>query len=264
MLMKHLKYMLLVCGLIFGLIPAVAVATGGSGGSGDNGSGGNDNGGGQATPQGKAYGYYCRNESRQHSSSQGGQQEQGGTDFSRCVRALAQADRDGSTSGREACNDLSKRHVKGERGTAFSRCVRDVAQMRRDERQQGDGNDNTGGGQGNSGGDDNNSGGADNGGEGGNGGPQYTPAPQGKAYGYYCRDESKQQSSDESGQGGSDFSRCVRALAQAGKDDSTNGREACNDLSKRHVEGEQGTAFSRCVRDVAQMRQDEQQGGQQD
>lgn len=81
----------------------------------------------KATPQGNAYGYHCRGQSKKHVKGEKG------TAFSRCVKALAQADKNESLHPKKACKALSKKHVKGEKGTAFSRCVRAVNEMRREE-----------------------------------------------------------------------------------------------------------------------------------
>jgi hypothetical protein len=78
-------------------------------------------------PHGKAHGYWCRGESKKHLKGQKG------TAFSRCVNAMARADRNDNLPPGQACKGLSKKHVKGEKGTAFSRCVRDVAKMRRQQ-----------------------------------------------------------------------------------------------------------------------------------
>ena len=94
-------------------------------------------------------------------------------------------------------------------------------------------------------------------------GPNYQPehppkgpksAPKGKAYGYYCRGKSKRH---VKGEKGTEFSRCVKALAQAGKNPGLHPKKACKGLSKKHVKGgEKGTEFSRCVKTVNQMRRD--------
>jgi hypothetical protein len=81
-------------------------------------------------PHGKAYGKHCRGQSKKHVKGEKG------TAFSRCVKAMAQADHDATLTARKACKALSKKHVKGQRGTPFSRCVKGVAQMRREERRQ--------------------------------------------------------------------------------------------------------------------------------
>jgi hypothetical protein len=75
----------------------------------------------------KAYGVYCKGESRQHVK---GEQ---GTAFSRCVTALAKAAHNERLTARQACKGLSKKHVKGEKGTPFSRCVVAAAQLRKDQ-----------------------------------------------------------------------------------------------------------------------------------
>lgn len=74
----------------------------------------------------KAYGKRCQGQSKKH--VQGEQ----GTAFSRCVKAMARADRDPNLTARKACKALSKKHVKGQQGTPFSRCVKGVAQMRKE------------------------------------------------------------------------------------------------------------------------------------
>lgn len=97
-------------------------------------------------------------------------------------------------------------------------------------------------------------------------GPKYDPAPpetpgpgaslpeKAKAYGVYCKSESRKH---VKGEKGTAFSRCVTAMAKAAKDDRVSARQACKGLSKKHVKGEKGTAFSRCVKAAAQMRKAE-------
>ncbi|HYQ78212.1 MAG TPA: hypothetical protein VEP91_03780 [Solirubrobacterales bacterium] len=81
----------------------------------------------KTAPQGKAYGYYCRGQSKKHVKGEKG------TAFSRCVKAMAQADKNEDVSAKKACKTLSKKHVKGVKGTPFSKCVKGVNQMRREE-----------------------------------------------------------------------------------------------------------------------------------
>jgi len=81
-------------------------------------------------PHAKAYGKRCQGQSKKHVKGQKG------TAFSRCVKALAQADGDPALSSKKACKALSKKHVKGKQGTPFSRCVKAVNEMRREEREQ--------------------------------------------------------------------------------------------------------------------------------
>jgi hypothetical protein len=86
-------------------------------------------------------------------------------------------------------------------------------------------------------------------------GPTYTPGgPNGKAYGYYCRGESKKH---VKGVKGTAFSNCVKAMAQADKNDSMTARKACKSLSKKHVKGVKGTPFSTCIKGVNQMRREQ-------
>ncbi len=74
----------------------------------------------------KAYGKYCQGQSKKQVKGEKG------TAFSRCVTAMAKADRNEKLAARKACRALSKKHVKGQKGTPFSRCVVGVAQMRKD------------------------------------------------------------------------------------------------------------------------------------
>jgi hypothetical protein len=81
----------------------------------------------KAEPPGKAYGYHCRGQSKKHVKGEKG------TAFSRCVKALARADKNPDLTGKKACKALSKKHVKGQKGTPFSQCVKGVAQLRKEE-----------------------------------------------------------------------------------------------------------------------------------
>ena len=78
-------------------------------------------------PKGKAYGYYCKGQSKKHVKGEKG------TAFSRCVKALARADKNPNLHAKKACKGLSKKHVKGEKGTPFSQCVKGVNQLRKEE-----------------------------------------------------------------------------------------------------------------------------------
>jgi hypothetical protein len=104
-------------------------------------------------------------------------------------------------------------------------------------------------------------------------GPKYTPGnpnpgdptpgpkaglpAQAKAYGRYCKGESKKH---VRGEKGTAFSRCVKAMAKAANEEKTNPSRACKGLSKKHVKGEKGTEFSRCVKAAAKMRGDMNDG----
>jgi hypothetical protein len=86
--------------------------------------------------------------------------------------------------------------------------------------------------------------------------PEDLPGPaaglpaQAKAYGRYCKGQSKKH---VEGQKGTPFSQCVRAMAKLAKGDADSPREACKDLSRKHVAGEKGTPFSRCVKGAKQL-----------
>lgn len=80
------------------------------------------------------------------------------------------------------------------------------------------------------------------------------PAPQGKAYGYYCRNESKQR---VPGEKGTPFSQCVTAMAKLKSGKAGTPAAACASLSKKHSAGQAGTPFSRCVSDGAKLQKDQ-------
>jgi len=105
----------------------------------------------------------------------------------------------------------------------------------------------------------------------GNGnGPEYNPAPEkpetpgqgaslpekAKAYGVYCKDQSRKH---VAGQKGTPFSQCVNAMAKAANNEKLAPGKACKGMSKEHVKGQKGTAFSRCVNGVAKLRKNQQQ-----
>lgn len=85
-------------------------------------------------------------------------------------------------------------------------------------------------------------------------GPGATLPAKAKAYGSYCKAESKQH---VEGVHGTPFSACVTAMAKLTNDQASNPRTACKDLSKKHVVGEKGTPFSQCVSAGAKLQTDE-------
>lgn len=100
----------------------------------------------------------------------------------------------------------------------------------------------------------------------GNGnGPEYTPAPEkpknpgpnasqpekAKAYGVYCKGQSKKH---VKGEKGTPFSQCVTAMAKAANDAKLPPGKACKEMSRKHVKGQKGTPFSQCVNGVAKLR----------
>ena len=74
-------------------------------------------------PQGKAYGFYCQNESKKHVAGQKG------TPFSQCVTAMAKLGHGNGKSPAKACASMSKKHVAGQKGTPFSQCVSAAAEL---------------------------------------------------------------------------------------------------------------------------------------
>ena len=79
----------------------------------------------------KAYGRYCKGESKKHVKGQKG------TPFSRCVTAMAKLAKGKTASPRKACKSESRKHVKGQKGTPFSLCVKGGAKLlRRKHRQE--------------------------------------------------------------------------------------------------------------------------------
>ncbi len=99
------------------LVAPAAIATPPAGTGGPGASSAAETAPGSGAPRGKAYGWYCRAESRKHVKGEKG------TPFSRCVTAMAHLATGKADTPREACAGLSRKHVKGEKGTPFSRCV---------------------------------------------------------------------------------------------------------------------------------------------
>jgi hypothetical protein len=84
----------------------------------------------EAPPTTKAFGYYCKGESKQHVPGTPG------TPFSACVTAHAKAAAHKNMSPGKACKGTIGRHiVKGEKGTPHSRCVATILQQRKEERE---------------------------------------------------------------------------------------------------------------------------------
>lgn len=81
-------------------------------------------------------------------------------------------------------------------------------------------------------------------------GPKADFPAKAKAYGRYCKGESKKH---EEGEKGTPFSQCVTAMAKLGNGKTSSPRKACKGLSKKHEEGEKGTPFSRCVSEGAKL-----------
>ena len=108
-----------IAALAFAVAPPLASAAGNHPGHGHHGATGptGPTGPSGPAPRGKAYGWYCRNESKQHVPGQKG------TPFSQCVTAMAKLRTGKTSSPRTACAALSKKHSPGQSRTPFSRCV---------------------------------------------------------------------------------------------------------------------------------------------
>lgn len=85
-------------------------------------------------------------------------------------------------------------------------------------------------------------------------GPSATLPAKAKAYGRYCKTETK---THVEGQKGTNFSKCVTAMAKLANSSKTNPTTACKTESKKHVEGQKGTPFSKCVSGGAKLLKDQ-------
>jgi hypothetical protein len=84
-------------------------------------------------------------------------------------------------------------------------------------------------------------------------GPKAGLPAKAKAYGRFCKDQSKKRSDAAEGTKGTPFSQCVTGMAKLATDATDSPRKACKDLSKKHTEGEKGTPFSSCVKQGAKL-----------
>lgn len=106
-------------------------------------------------------------------------------------------------------------------------------------------------------------------------GPEYVPAENGngtpgpkaglpekaKAYGRYCKGQSRKH---VKGEKGTPFSQCVTAMAKTANHEKMNPARACKQMSRKHVKGEKGTPFSRCVKGAAKLRRRQHEEEQQE
>jgi hypothetical protein len=81
-----------------------------------------------------------------------------------------------------------------------------------------------------------------------------------KAYGFYCKGESKKH---VDGQKGTPFSQCVTGMAKLANGSSDNPHAACVGESKKHVDGQKGTPYSQCVSAAAKLQHDQDQSQDQ-
>ena len=99
-------------------------------------------------------------------------------------------------------------------------------------------------------------------------GPQAAPSDKAKAYGSYCKTESKRRSDAAPGTKGSPFTQCVTAMAKLATGRTDSPREACEVLSKKRSDaapGTKGSPFSQCVEGGAKLLRDQRadEGGEQ-
>jgi hypothetical protein len=84
-------------------------------------------------------------------------------------------------------------------------------------------------------------------------------ATKAKAYGRYCKTESKKRSDAADGTTGSPFSQCVTAMAELANGQEASPSAACKMLSKKRADaqpGTKGTPFSQCVSGAAKLLRD--------
>lgn len=140
----RLKFIALVGALALAVTPAMALASGQPENPGSQGKGPHytpevttpekpdETPGPKASlpEKAKAYGVYCRNESRKHVKGEKG------TAFSRCVTTMARLANNENLTPRQACKEESRKHVKGEKGTPYSRCVTAAAKLRKQQHEE--------------------------------------------------------------------------------------------------------------------------------
>lgn len=79
-------------------------------------------------------------------------------------------------------------------------------------------------------------------------GPKAGLPAKAKAYGRFCKGQSKKRSDAVEGTRGTPFSQCVTGMAKLATDATDSPRKACKSLSRKHTDGEKGTPFSSCVK----------------
>jgi hypothetical protein len=84
-------------------------------------------------------------------------------------------------------------------------------------------------------------------------GPRAGLPAKARAYGRFCKEQSKKRSDAAEGTKGTPFSQCVTAMAKLATGKTSSPRAACKELSKKEEDGEKGTPFSRCVAGGAKL-----------
>jgi hypothetical protein len=88
-------------------------------------------------------------------------------------------------------------------------------------------------------------------------GPEAPARSKAKAYGRYCRTESKKHIA---GQKGTPFSQCVTAMAKLATGRTSDPARACASLSKKHAAGQVGTPYGKCVAAANRLESDAKAG----
>jgi len=133
---SHMKIAIVIAALALAAAPALAVAGEGNGhgkGHGPHYTPEHPETPGPGAPlpeKARAYGVYCKKESRKHVAGQKG------TPFSQCVTAMAKVAHNEDLSPGQACKKESRKHVAGQKGTPFSQCVTAAAKLRRHEHEE--------------------------------------------------------------------------------------------------------------------------------
>lgn len=130
----RIRFAALLGMLALAIAPATVLATQpaepGSQGKGPNPEKPSPGPGAPLPEKAKAYGVYCKEESREHVKGEKG------TPFSQCVTAMARAATNEELTPSQACKETSRKHVKGEKGTPFSRCVVAAAKLRKEQSEE--------------------------------------------------------------------------------------------------------------------------------
>lgn len=84
-------------------------------------------------------------------------------------------------------------------------------------------------------------------------GPKASLPEKAKAYGVYCREESKKH---VKGEKGTPFSRCVTLAAKMATNPKLTAKAACKNEPKTHEAGKKGTPYSRCVVTAAKVKKE--------
>ena len=87
-------------------------------------------------------------------------------------------------------------------------------------------------------------------------GPKAGMPAKARAYGRFCKTQSRKRSDAADGTKGTPFSQCVTAMAKLATDKTDSPRAACKELSKKRsdaTEGTKGTPFSQCVSGGAKL-----------